>query len=362
VAAALLPSPAAAHEANPTVRVTLDPLPDAVDGMAIQVVASVAQQLVLTNPTEHRVEVLDDQGDPFLRIGPKGVEADFNAPAWYLTNNPLGAAQVPPGVREGAPPRWVRMTAQPSWGWFDHRLHPTDVTVPPDVRAAGKPAELSRWSVPLRVGSTPVKLTGAIRYEPILGTIVSELTQPPDVRGLTLTTLPGRVPGMFLDNATHQKVTVLGGGGEPFLRFGPSGVAANVHSPSWLAARRAEGGPVRPALVDADSPPLWRRVSSAPRFGWIEPRAGYPLEQPPGDILSAGVPAVLNQWRVPLRIGDREVHAAGVVRWEPVKHPEEPAPSGGGAGTSVWVWVGAGVAAAAGALGIARRRTNRVSR
>ena len=262
--------------------------------MRIAVVTSVAEQLVLTNPTEQRVDVLDDDGDPFLRIGPRGVLANLSSPAWYLTNNPLGVGRVPAGVRAGARPRWARVAADPSWGWFDHRLHPSEVTVPADVRAAGEPAELARWSVPLRVGTARVALTGAIRFEPVLGTLVSELTDPPDVRGLTLTTLAGRVPGMFLDNRTGQRVTVLGAGGEPFLRFGSSGVEANIHSPSWLAARRAEGGPVRPALVDADSPPAWRRVSKVPRFGWIEPRAAYPQDSPLANVIEAGRTATLS--------------------------------------------------------------------
>jgi hypothetical protein len=362
LAAALLPWHAAAHEANPTVRVTLDPPPEAVAGMEIAVAASVADQLVLTNETDRRVEVLDENGDAFLRIGPRGVLANLSSPAWYRTNSPLGLARVPSGVRAGATPRWARVAADPSWGWFDHRLHPAEVTVPPDVRNAGEPAELGRWSVPLRVGTTEVELTGAIRFEPILGTLISELTEPPDVRGLTLTTLAGRVPGMFLDNQTGRRVTVLGAAGEPFLRFGERGVEANVHSPSWLAARRAEGGPVRPSLVDADSPPAWRSVSKVPRFGWIEPRAAYPLDTAPGHVIEAGQPATLNSWTLPLRVGNRTVRAAGVVRWQPVAHAEDPAAPDDGGGVPTWVWAAGAAAVAAGALGIARRRTNRVSR
>ena len=39
--------------------------------------------------------MLAEHGEPFLRIGPDGVEANLASPSWYLTNQPFGAGQLP---------------------------------------------------------------------------------------------------------------------------------------------------------------------------------------------------------------------------------------------------------------------------
>ncbi len=315
--------PALAHEGNPEIRVALDEPPPALAGMDIAVVTSVTEQLVLSNPSGKIVEVLDDDGTAFLRIGPRGVDANLNAAAWYLTNNPLGSGAVPQRARVQAPPAWARVAVEPSWGWFDHRLHPSATSIPAAVRNARRPAELRRWSIPLRVSGNATAITGSIRYQPLRGAITADITRKPDIPGLVVGALPGRVPGLFLENRTGGPVIVLGSKGEPFLRFRRGRVEANRHSPSWLSARRAETGDAAGVVVDASRPPQWRAVSDVPRFGWIEPRAGYPTAEPPAAIADAGQPATLRSWSVPLRVGRRNTAVHGVNAWEPFT-PEQP--------------------------------------
>ena len=50
--------------------------------MRIEVHKTISPQLVVENTTRHTVEVLDDAGVPFLRIGPQGVEGNVAARAW----------------------------------------------------------------------------------------------------------------------------------------------------------------------------------------------------------------------------------------------------------------------------------------
>ncbi len=129
--------PAAAHDAAAEIRAELGDVGPAFDGMTVEIATSIAPQLVVANPTPRRLEILDDDGTPFLRIGARGVEANVAAEAWYTTNDPFGTTV--PQERVKAEPRWERVADESSWGWFDHRLHPPGLLVPPGVAQAGCP-------------------------------------------------------------------------------------------------------------------------------------------------------------------------------------------------------------------------------
>ena len=318
--------PALAHEGNPEIRVELDAPAPALEGVEVAVVTSVTDQLVVENTSPHVLEVLDDNGDAFLQIGPDGVSANLNSEGWYQTNNPFGLSEVPERATAGAEPDWAKVAADPSWGWFDHRLHPENVVLPPEVAEAGEPARLARWTVPVRWRGEERAFTGAIVYRPLRGSVLAEMVMPPDVRGLTIAVLQGRVPGLFLENGTGETVVVQGADGEPFLRFNDKGVQANRHSPSWLAARRADAGDLSVELIDPSLPPDWERVSQVPRFGWVEPRAAYPEEEPPEDVIAARDRTTLLEWAVPMDVGGERVVATGHTLWDPAATVEEELP------------------------------------
>jgi hypothetical protein len=115
--------PARAHGGGDgRVRAVLDePLPRALDGMRIETHRTIAPQLVVENPTPRVLEVLDESGAAFVRIGPGGVEANVAARAWFQTLGP--DAPIPGALRDGThEPRWVHASATHSFGWFEPRL------------------------------------------------------------------------------------------------------------------------------------------------------------------------------------------------------------------------------------------------
>ena len=144
-------APARAH-GTIEVRTMLERVEPAVPGLTMKLVLSVTAELVVDNRTTELLEVLDDAGNPFMRIGPSGVEGDFNSPIWLAVNAPSGVPDqttLPTG-----PPRWQHVSTDPTWGWFDHRMHP-----------AGTIA--GAWEVPMRLGGRPVTAHG--RVEPLTG-------------------------------------------------------------------------------------------------------------------------------------------------------------------------------------------------
>src|SRR3712207_3817766 len=99
---------------DPNAFSVIDAIEPAVPGITVEVRVGVTDQLLLINETDAPVEVLDREGEPFLRVGPKVVEADYSCPDWYQTNSPLGIAE-PPAPAKG--PEWRVVARGSSWGW-----------------------------------------------------------------------------------------------------------------------------------------------------------------------------------------------------------------------------------------------------
>jgi len=304
---------AGAHgDASPNVRalVVAADLPPALRGMRFAVERTIAPQLALENPTRRTVEVLDPDGVAFLRVGPGGVEGNLAAAAWYTTYSPGSAA--PAGRAE--PPRWVRVREQPSFGWFDPRLDPAHVRVPERVRTSGRVADVGRWRIALRVDGKPVALEGRFRFEPPPTASAARLTSPAEIApGVRVKLLPGRVPGLLVENGSQEPVVVLGGDGEPFLRIGPGGVDGNACSATFRASARAPSAAASDgdAAACASGATRWHRVAATPRFGWVEPRAAPPGEGAPRAAEARAV--AVHRWSVPVEIGGARSDVTGVT-------------------------------------------------
>lgn len=297
-------TPAQACEGHAFVRAIADPLPAALHGINVEVYKTVAQQLAIDNPSARSVEVLDEHGVPFIRVGPAGVEGNAAAPAWYLGLSP--GAIVPASLQPGAPALWRSVRKEPVVTWFDVRTDPARVRLAPEIMAAGKPVDVGGWEIPLRVDGVAVAFTGRFRYEPPAGAYEWRLTSGRTVApGVEVTLLPGPAPGLLLRNGSDAVVQVYGESGEQFLRIGPGGVEANLNSPTWWRSARSTSQ--LPPLLDAGAPPRWARVGAAPRFSWVDPRAASP-----GSLPTDKGPRT---WRVPVSVGDQRAELTGIGTW-----------------------------------------------
>jgi hypothetical protein len=293
--------PVHACDGDPNVRAVLGPLPAALSGMRVEIHRTLAVQLVLANPTARTLEILDDAGVPFLRIGPHGVEGNLAARAWYATYSPLATA--PRSAGDG-PPRWMRVSAEPAFGWFEPRLDAAQVVVPDEVRGAGTAVEVGRWRIAMRLDGAPMTLSGPFRFEPpARGSYRSRLTSPAEVApGVRVRLLPGAVPGLMVESASPQTLIVFGVADEPFLRIGPRGVEANLRSTTWRQSARRFSGPEE---SEFGAGPQWKTVARVPRYSWIEPRA-----TPPSRTVAAE-----RKWSVPMQIGSDRVEVTGAAVW-----------------------------------------------
>jgi hypothetical protein len=292
---------ALAHEgADSTVRVVLDGTAPGAEGLQVQVYDDgIAPQVVLENKTGRLLEVMDEWGRAFLRIGPGGVEADFASPTWYRTLSP-GGVVAPPAATPTSTPSWRKVRAQPSWGWFDRRLDPSTVAASEAIVHAGNPVALGSWRIAARLNGTPLDIQGHFQYKPAPPGVWRSTVSPGHVAEVGVTLSQGSPPALLLENRGRSPVVVLGNFNEPMLRIGPDGVEVNLASPTWQDQGRYRGLAPEP-LAAAEE---WRKVSPAPRYTWLEPR-----------IERAGAG---QRWQLPLQIDGRTRVIEGSREWVPM--------------------------------------------
>ena len=124
------------------------------------------------------------EGEPYLRIGPHGVERNRNSPATYLGADRFGEVAVPPNADAKAAPEWRRISEEPRHLWHDHRVHWMSPS-PPDFVEAGPLAgglmaldlvghlgwaaerqrQIQAWTVPVTYGGEPAVLAGELVWQ-----------------------------------------------------------------------------------------------------------------------------------------------------------------------------------------------------
>jgi hypothetical protein len=318
MAVVLLPgAPASAHEQDPHVYTFLDEVIPAPPGVDIQVRQSLVPELVVANRTQTPLDVLNATGRPFLRIAPDGTYADLASADWYTTNSPIGVADIPDFAQApDAPPRWVRITSSPSWGWFDHRMHPVVIQDAPPQDSGVH--EISRWIVPMRLGTQDIEVLGHVSYVSLQGQFTTQLVSPRSpFGGVTLDVLQGKLPGFLLTTTSAQPVTVYGREGEPFAQVGPAGVQVNLHSATWIDQLQFRNQ----SPTEADDPhaaPDWQTTDTATKLTWLDTRAAYPQLVPPPSIARSARPTVLVDWTIPLASGASRVVMRGRTSFVPL--------------------------------------------
>lgn len=295
-------APGAAVKARP------DALPERLSDIRAQVHMTVTSQLVVENRGEDVLEVLDDNGRAFVRIGPDGVEVDTHAHAYYRVRAPTTGERLPERLQQAdgpLAPRWQKVREAPSWGWFDARVDVDRIEVPDEVREAGESRRLAEWQIPVRYGGERTSIAGGFFFEPLqtgrfVARISGESEVLPDVR---FGVAPGPIPSLYVHNESDSPLVILDGQERPWYRIG-DGIAINVE--------REQGAT------------SWVRIGGGNRHSWTEPRAAYPDRKPPHDVMhDAEDGAKLADWAVPFLIDGERHQLQGEVRWYPGEEGEE---------------------------------------
>jgi hypothetical protein len=311
VAGALLAGPVAAHDLGSSpVHPVLGPLPPALAGLTVEVAETLAPQVLVTNHGPAVLSVLDESGRPFVRIGPKGVEADLNALAWYKTLS-TSAVPEPAAARDPrSPANWHLIDHGRSFGWFDPRLAVARYAPTPAMRAADVPASTGDWRIPVRIGATATALSGHFEYVPPAdGAYVNRLVPAADFpSGISFMISQGAIPAILMMDGGRHDVTLIGLKGEDEVRLDRNGVAVNTASPTWRHWGQEQRGGV------AGGRDGWMTVS---RQGW-----SYLWLEPRGANGTGGDTHPDMHWTLPLRVDGRSYAVSGNAVWKDTEHRE----------------------------------------
>jgi hypothetical protein len=167
----LTATPASAHTvegAGPTNYLTrLKAVTPARPGLEIRIL-EFGSRIEVRNTTAEELVVLGYSGEPYLRIGPRGVSQNMRSRATYLNADRQGETQVPETADPEAEPRWAFVSREPVARWHDHRVHWMGEEPPAAVEnAPGREHTIYKaWEVPMTLGGDPLVASGDLRWVP----------------------------------------------------------------------------------------------------------------------------------------------------------------------------------------------------
>ncbi len=130
-------------------------------------VVDLGDNLQLRNTSRNDVVVLGYDGEPYLRVGPRGVFQNLRSPATYLNRTRIPTSKPPKSADSSATPVWHRVSSATTATWHDHRVHFMGTSDPPEVqRDPSVRHVVDRWTVELRVDGRTVRASGELLWLP----------------------------------------------------------------------------------------------------------------------------------------------------------------------------------------------------
>lgn len=246
-------------------------------GVSLAVAKSTGFQFLLSTDGKQTVEVLADDGKPFLRIHNNTANANVSSVAWHRAQQPGGGA-VPPAIKQGQlPEQWVLVQQTPGLGWFDPRLNNEEVP---------------SFVLKLRTG----KKVWPIRIERKADAVLSGFWQPvlqqePDIEGFSAL-IPGLSGNAIMLTHTQQSqapLQVLDDQNTPFLRMGSDGIWLDTSHP-WAP----ELGLFPPSSKAGER---WVKLSDSSTITYTDPRLKH---------TGTNNNKKTSQWTIPLRASNEK--------------------------------------------------------
>ena len=145
----------------------------------------------------------------------------------------------------------------------------------------------------------------------------------------TIDAVKPRVPGaqvkvlygddqVWMDNRSGKTIVIDGYGGEPYLRFAPTGIFVNVNSPAGYLNqdRYGKSKPQKSATVTAT--PDWQQLTGGKVWAWHDHRIHYMSPEFPPNIKAAPrKPHHVFDWSVPATADGKRFLITGSLDYKP---------------------------------------------
>jgi hypothetical protein len=155
-----------------------------------------------------------------------------------------------------------------------------------------------------------------------------------------------------LTNRSGKDILIYGYEGEPYARVLADGtVQENVNSPAYYLNSERDGNVPVPASAAASATPRGTTLDRTGTVQWHDHRMHYMGKGVPPGVKDTSTKQALNDYTIPIKVGDAAGRISGTLWWTPQKDGGPPA----GALVALVVLVLAGV----GAVVVVRRRRRR---
>ena len=145
----------------------------------------------------------------------------------------------------------------------------------------------------------------------------------------TITGVDPKMPGLrfkilsgddqvWLRNGSGKTVIIKGYSGEPYLRFGRSGIFVNVNSPASFLNQDRYGRVEVPKSATAKAKPDWQKLAGGDVWAWHDHRIHFMSPIPPPQIKAAPrKPHHVFDWKVPASENGKTFFIAGSLDYKP---------------------------------------------
>jgi hypothetical protein len=110
--------------------------------------------------------VVGGEGEPMFRIGRGGVEVNRHSPSAWRSAERFGRLRVPDYASPRAVPLWEPLAGPGPWRWNEHRAQWMTAKRPAVVGDGGTRRKIHDWTVPVRIGRRPVRISGTLEWVP----------------------------------------------------------------------------------------------------------------------------------------------------------------------------------------------------
>jgi len=133
---------------------------------------------------------------------------------------------------------------------------------------------------------------------------------------------------LLLHNTSNQDITIYDYEKEPkpYAQLLADGtVQVNTNSKAYYLNSDRQGQTAVPQDLGAE--PQWKVVSKSARFEWHDHRAHWMGEGDPPNLTDKSVQTKIDDWEVPISVGDQQGQIAGTLTWVPLDDGGLPLPA-----------------------------------
>jgi hypothetical protein len=159
-------SPAEAHTVGPQLLSRFDAISPPAPGVSYQILSTGAAPYVTVAVSgNHTFQIFGWLGEPFIKIGPDGVQINRNSPSVeFMITDPTKVLALPAVTTQQ--PRWETVSTGTVYHYYERRAEWPHIGQPEEAQAIGRKAIVYRFRIPASYDGRPAAILGHVTWVP----------------------------------------------------------------------------------------------------------------------------------------------------------------------------------------------------